>query len=135
MDENDSQLLGQLRHLTVCQVADGLGPPCPVETTIRPLDPHFRICGPALTVECPHGDNLTVHHALHLARAGDVLVIGGSSNCDAAMWGELMSISAHSKGLLGTIVDGAARDPIEIQSFGYPVFCRSIHPGRAAKET
>jgi 4-hydroxy-4-methyl-2-oxoglutarate aldolase len=88
-----------------------------------------------LTVECAPGDNLTVHHALHLAQPGDVLIVGSSPNCEVALWGELMSISAQSKRLAGTIIDGPVRDPLEIRALGYPVFCRDINPRRAAKET
>jgi 4-hydroxy-4-methyl-2-oxoglutarate aldolase len=46
-----------------------------------------------------------------------------------------MSMSAQSKGLAGTIIDGPVRDPMEIQTLGYPVFCRGITPYRAAKES
>ena len=134
MDEEQRRSIAELRQFTVCQLIDGLGSSCLVETSIRPIDPRFRICGPALTVECAPEDNLTVHHALHLAQPGDVLVVGGSPNCGVALWGELMSISAQSKGLAGTIIDGPVRDPLEIRSVGYPVFCRDINPCRAAKE-
>ncbi len=130
-----SDAIAELRQFTVCQLSDALGPSCSIETSILPIDPQFRICGPALTVECAPGDNLTVHHALHLAHPGDVLIVGGSPNCDGALWGELMSISAQSKGVAGTIVDGAVRDPLEIRTLGYPVFCRHFNPRRATKET
>jgi 4-hydroxy-4-methyl-2-oxoglutarate aldolase len=134
MDEEQRRSIAELRQFTVCQLTDALGCSCSVETTIRPIDPHFRICGPALTVDCAPGDNLTVHHALHLAQPGDVLIVGGSPNCGVALWGELMSISAQAKGLAGTIIDGPVRDPLEIRALGYPVFCRDINPCRAPKE-
>ena len=129
-----SDAIAELRQFTVCQLSDALGPSCSIETSIIPIDPQFRICGPALTVECAPGDNLTVHHALHLAQPGDVLIVGGSPNCDGALWGELMSISAQSKGVAGTIVDGPVRDPLEIRTLGYPVFCRRFNPRRATKQ-
>jgi 4-hydroxy-4-methyl-2-oxoglutarate aldolase len=135
MDKEQGRSIAELRQFTVCQLADALGASCSVETAILPIDPHFRICGPALTVECALGDNLTVHHALHLAQPGDVLIVGGSPNSDGALWGELMSISAQSKGLAGTIIDGPVRDPLEIRMLGYPVFCRHVNPRRATKET
>ncbi len=134
MDEENRRLIPELQRFSVCNVADALGPSCPIETSIRPLDPRFRICGFAFTVECVPGDNLTLHHALHISRAGDVLVVGGSVNCDVALWGELMSTSAQSRGLMGTIVDGPVRDPLEISALGYPVFSRAVQPRRAAKE-
>ncbi len=135
MDKEQGRSIAELRQFTVCQLADALGASYSVETAILPIDPHFRICGPALTVECALGDNLTVHHALHLAQPGDVLIVGGSPNSDGALWGELMSISAQSKGVAGTIIDGPVRDPLEIRMLGYPVFCRHFNPRRATKET
>lgn len=135
MDKEQQRSIAELRKFTVCQLADALGPSYSVETSILPIASHFRICGPALTVECASGDNLTVHHALHLAQPGDVLLVGGSPDSDGALWGELMSISAQAKGLAGTIVDGPVRDPVEIRELGYPVFCRHFNPRRAAKET
>jgi 4-hydroxy-4-methyl-2-oxoglutarate aldolase len=135
MDEAQRRSIEELRQFSVCQLSDALGSSCPVETSLPPIDLHFRICGPALTVECAPGDNLTVHHALHLAQPGDVLVVAGSPNCDGALWGELMSISAQAKGLAGTIIDGPVRDPLEIRTLAYPVFCRQFNPRRAPKET
>lgn len=135
MDKEQQRSIAELRKFTVCQLADALGPSYSVETSILPIASRFRICGPALTVECASGDNLTVHHALHLAQPGDVLLVGGSPDSDGALWGELMSISAQAKGLAGTIVDGPVRDPVEIRELGYPVFCRHFNPRRAAKET
>jgi 4-hydroxy-4-methyl-2-oxoglutarate aldolase len=134
MDEEQRRAIAELQQFSVCQIADALGPSCSIETSILPIDLHFRICGPALTVKCAPGDNLTVHHALHLAQPGDVLIVEGSPNCDGALWGELMSISAQSKALSGTIIDGPVRDPLEIRTLGYPVFCRHFNPRRAPKE-
>ncbi len=134
MDNEQRLSIAELRKFSVCQLTDGLEGSCPVETVIRPIATTFRICGPAFTVECAPGDNLTVHHALHLAEPGDVLIVSGS-NCDVALWGELMSLSAQTKGLAGTIIDGPVRDPLEIRTLGYPVFSRNITPSRAAKKS
>jgi 4-hydroxy-4-methyl-2-oxoglutarate aldolase len=135
MDKEQGSDITELRQFSVCQLSDALAESCSVETSIRPISPHFRICGPAFTVECAPGDNLTIHHALHLAQPGDVIIVGNLPNCEVALWGELMSISAQSRGLAGTIVDGPVRDPLEIQALGYPVFCRDFTPCRAMKET
>jgi len=126
------ELLQKLAVVSVCQIADAVGKELAIDTTIRPLQPSFRICAPAYTVRCPPNDNLTLHHALHAAKRGQVLVVEGGGG-DAALWGELMSISAQVKGLDGTIIDGAARDPMEIGTLNYPVFAKSICPRRASK--
>ena len=87
-----------------------------------------------MTVFCPIDDNLTLHHALQLARPGEVLVVSGGRHYSAVLWGELMSTSARARGLAGTIIDGAARDLLELKAIGYPVFARAIMPRRANKE-
>jgi len=131
---NNVELLQQLGQISVCQIADAVGSSLALDTQIRPLETSFRICAPAYTVVCPPDDNLTLHHALHLATPGQVLVVSGSGGGTAALWGELMSISAQARGLSGTIIDGPARDPLEIAALKYPVFARLIHPRRASKE-
>ena len=129
-----SELLDRLQDISVCQVMDALGPSCPLETSLPPVDPRFRICGPATTVLCAENDNLTLHHALHLAQPGEVLVVECGGSTGTAFWGELMSLSAKSRGLRGTITDGAVRDHIQIQQIGYPVFARTLNPRRTGKE-
>ena len=129
-----SDAIAELRRFTVCQLADAMGSSCSVETGLFPVDHNFRICGRAVTVECAPGDNLTLHHALHLAQPGDVLIVGGSPKGDRALWGELMSLSAQSRGVAGTIIDGPIRDAREIRTLAYPVFCRGFDARRATKE-
>jgi 4-hydroxy-4-methyl-2-oxoglutarate aldolase len=120
--ETTAVQLDQLKQFSVCQVSDALGPDCVVETALNPLDSKSQICGRAFTVKCEPDDNLTLHHALHLAEPGDVLVVESGIGCRSALWGELMSISAASRGLAGTVIDGAARDRLKVQQIGYPVF-------------
>lgn len=127
----DPQLMRALEPISVCQLADGLGPSCQIETGIRPIDPAFHVCGTAVTALCHPGENLTLHQALHGARPGDVLVVSGSH--DRGLWGELMSLCAQTHGLKGTLIDGAARDPQEIKAMQYPVFSRHINPSKAHK--
>ena len=134
MKSNGSELLERLRGFGVSQISDALGPLHPVESRIRPLDPTFRICGSARTALCEPDDNLAVLYALEEAQKGDVLVISCSPHDNSAVWGELLSLEARSKGLAGTIVDGAVRDLSEFAAIGYPVFSRCNHARRARKE-
>jgi 4-hydroxy-4-methyl-2-oxoglutarate aldolase len=134
MSTQSLSLLEQLATVSLCQIADACGASVMLDTALQPLDRSFRVCGPAYTVVCPADDNLTLHHALHLASPGQILVVSGSGGNKAALWGELMSISAQARGLKGTIIDGPARDPQEIAALKYPVFARSIRARRASKE-
>jgi len=117
-----------------CQIADALGVSCAVETAIFPIDPYFRICGPAFYGRMrvrrqPDGPPCIAPCSTW--RRSDC---GRSHNCDGALWGELMSISAQSRGVVGTIIDGPVRDPLEIRTLGYPVFCRHSTPAARQKK-
>lgn len=48
------------------------------------------LCGTAITVRVPPGDNLMVHKAIELARAGDVIVVDASGDLTNAIVGERM---------------------------------------------
>ena len=134
MKNKEGELLEQLRGFSVSRISDALGPLHPVESRIRPVDPMFRICGSARTALCEPDDNLAVLYALAEAQKGEVLVISCSPRDNSAVWGELSSLAALSKGLAGTIVDGAVRDVSEFAAIGYPVFSRCNNARRARKD-
>ena len=99
---------------------------------IRPLFPHARAAGYALTVQTvpaveiapaePYKGELAAVDAL---RPFDVMVV---SSCDWSFWGELLSTAARYRGSRGIIIDGYTRDTAAITEMGFPTFCRGIHP-------
>jgi 4-hydroxy-4-methyl-2-oxoglutarate aldolase len=99
----------------------GLMPPA-----IKPVSPSFRVCGPAVTVHSPGGDNLWLHRAIYVARPGDVLVVHVSGAYDFGYWGEIMSCAAKTRGLAGLVIDGCVRDGAILADFGLPVFARGL---------
>ncbi|NND05168.1 MAG: RraA family protein [Saprospiraceae bacterium] len=62
------------------------------------------------------------------APAGSVLVYVLEDGLEIAGIGNLMATTAHTRGLEGTVIDGAARDVTEIRKIGFPVFARTISP-------
>lgn len=95
-------------------------------SAIKPVAPGFRICGPAVTVQSPGGDNLWLHRALYLAQPGDVLVVHVSGEHDFGYWGEIMSVAANARQLGGLVIDGCVRDGGILADFGFPVFARGL---------
>jgi len=93
---------------------------------IKPVAPAFRICGPAVTVHSPGGDNLWLHRAIYVAQPGDVLVVHVSDVHDFGYWGEIMSCAAHARGLAGLVIDGCVRDGAILADAGFPVFARGL---------
>lgn len=100
---------------------------------IKPLDPLRRLAGPALTVDAKPGDNLVIHHALTLARPGDVLVVDAKGYAEAGPWGDIMTLAAQKIGIAGLVIDGAVRDGDSILEMGFPVFCRGLSIRAAQK--
>ncbi len=95
-------------------------------SAIKPVAPSFRICGPAVTVHSPGGDNLWLHRAIYVAQPGDVLVVHVSGEYDFGYWGEIMSCAAKTRGLAGLVIDGCVRDGAILADFGLPVFSRGL---------
>jgi len=105
-----------------------------VDPAIRPAWPGARLCGVALTLECPPSDNLMLHHAVAAAPPGVVLVgkIGGYMVTGA--WGEILTVAAQSRGIAGLAVDGAVRDIEAIRQLEFPIFSRGLAIGACTKE-
>jgi len=95
-------------------------------TAIKPVAPHHRICGPAVTVHSPGGDNLWLHRAIYVAQPGDVLVVHVSGVFDYGYWGEIMSSAAQARGLAGLVIDGCVRDGQVLRESTLPVFARGL---------
>jgi 4-hydroxy-4-methyl-2-oxoglutarate aldolase len=105
-----------------------------VDPAIRPAWPRAKLCGTALTVECPPGDNLMLHQAVARATPGVIIVgnLGGYLRTGA--WGEILTVAAKAKGVAGLVVDGAVRDISAIEELGFPIFSRGLAIGSCTKE-
>lgn len=93
---------------------------------IKPIAPGFRLCGPAVTVHAPGGDNLWLHRAIYAAQPGDVLVVSVSDTFEHGYWGEVMSTASQVRGLAGVVIDGYVRDGVLLEELGFPVFARGL---------
>lgn len=95
-------------------------------SAIKPVAPSFSVCGPAITVHSPAGDNLWLHRAIYVAQPGDVLVVHVSDGYDWGYWGEIMSAAAQTRKLGGMVIDGCVRDGAVLVDFGFPIFARGL---------
>ncbi len=94
---------------------------------IKPLDPRFRLAGRAFTIlygpaGSPPG---TVGDYIDDVEPGGVVVLDNGGRENATVWGDILTMVAHSRGLAGTVIDGACRDVALALQFGYPIFSRS----------
>lgn len=95
-------------------------------SAIKPVSPSMRLCGPAVTVHSPAGDNLWIHRALYVAQPGDILVVYASGGYEYGYWGEIMSAAAKARHLGGLVIDACVRDGAILGQFGFPVFSRGL---------
>ncbi|OLL31004.1 4-hydroxy-4-methyl-2-oxoglutarate aldolase [Burkholderia sp. SRS-W-2-2016] len=114
------------RALPAATLHEAAGKTGALPPAIKPVAPGFRICGPALTVHSPGGDNLWLHRALDLAQPGDVLVVHTSGVYEHGYWGEIMTTAAKCAGLAGLVIDGCVRDGDLLEQIGFPVFARGL---------
>lgn len=100
---------------------------------IKALRPHMKFAGTAFTVEVRPGDNLMIHAAMAMAKPGDVLVVDGKADQTAALMGTIMMTACKQLGIAAVVLDGAARDSLEIEEMDFPVFSVGTNPNGPTK--
>jgi regulator of RNase E activity RraA len=128
-----AEIVTQAARFQPAILADVAGRRGALHGRIRPLHPSMTLAGPAFTVEVRPGDNLMIHAAMSLARPGDVLVIDGKGDLGSALMGTIMMTACKQLGLAGVVIDGAARDSLEIIEMAYPVFAAGTNPNGPTK--
>lgn len=105
-----------------------------MEHGMRPLDPSFTLVGRAYTLlaaavyELPEDPYVRELQAVDALAEGDVVVATTNGSNDGALWGELLSTAADSRGARGGVVDGLTRDSRDIVEMDFPVFARGYSP-------
>jgi 4-hydroxy-4-methyl-2-oxoglutarate aldolase len=115
--------LDRARGLGAATLHEAAGKIGALPSAIRPVDPSWRIAGPATPVRSPSGDNLALLRAIGEAEAGAVLVVAtGDTEPEWGYWGEIMSTAALAAGLEGVVLQGGSRDHATLPDIGFPVF-------------
>ncbi|MFH9584483.1 RraA family protein [Streptomyces luteogriseus] len=121
-------------NIPTTTLADILGHEQVMDISIRPLWPSMpRIAGPAFTVQCPPGDNLMLHAAIHRAAPGSVIVVE-SGDVDFALAGGNVCAVAQRRGVVAFVADGVIRDIDEVREARFPVHARGVVPIPGSKK-
>lgn len=121
------ELVQRLTEYAPPDLSDAMESAHTLSARIRPLYPGVRrFGGPAVTVATPRGAFNIIKFAMEQTRAGDVMVINAMGIEAFAFWGSNVTHGMRRRGLVGAIIDGAARDPEEIEDLEFPVFSRSL---------
>jgi RraA family protein len=131
------ELLAALAAQAASNLSDVMARANTASSALRPRHRGDKLCGPALTVRVPQGDNLMIHKAIDLAQRGEVIVVDGGGFTEVALVGDIMTAYAASRGVAGFVIDGAIRDVDDIAARPLPVYSRGVtargptreHPG------
>lgn len=95
---------------------------------IKPLDRSFRITGRAYTVRTIPVEmgvkGTSVGDYIDDVPPGDVVVLDNGGKLDATVWGDILTIMAHRRGVGGTVIHGVCRDTPRALELNYPIFSR-----------
>jgi 4-hydroxy-4-methyl-2-oxoglutarate aldolase len=130
MSDGNVEAFGRLGTTPVSDALDRLGivGQC---FGIKPLDRSFRLCGRAYTVRTipvPAGTKgASVGEYIDDVPAGEVVVLDNEGKPDATVWGDILTIMAHRRGLGGTVIHGVCRDSARSLELSYPIFSRGTY--------
>lgn len=123
----DSAIVEQYNQLDVSTVYEAQGKIGLASHELKSISQGSTLCGPAVTVVCPAGDNLMIHAAIEVCQPGDVLVITTIGESIAGMIGELIVTALMKRNVRGVIIDAGIRDVAKLREFGFPVWSRAIY--------
>ncbi len=110
---------------TVSDALDTLGIPGQC-LGVKPLNPDFRLCGPAFTLEYElisgASENSTVGDYIDDVEPGHIVLIANYGRLDCTVWGDILTMVAAQRGVGGTVIDGVCRDSKASRDYNYPVF-------------
>jgi 4-hydroxy-4-methyl-2-oxoglutarate aldolase len=94
---------------------------------VRPIDPSSSLCGPAFTVSYRAVEAVgeTVGDYIDDIPPGSVVVIDNQGRTDCTVWGDILTETAHARGIAGSVLDGVCRDAQASVTLGYPIYARA----------
>lgn len=122
------EVVRRLAALPTANIGDAMERLGALDSRIQAIWPGATVAGPAFTVWTRAGDNAAIHQALRIAEPGDVIVVNGQADESRALLGELIGGRAAAAGIVGFVLDGAARDAADLGHIGMPVFARACTP-------
>lgn len=87
-----------------------------------------HLVGRAYCARVVAGDSGSLHQALQDILPGSILVVDAGGFTDRAVWGEVLTVAAQRRGVVGAVIDGAIRDVAAIRRRGFPIFSTAVSP-------
>ena len=111
----DPEIVEQFKSIPASNTADVMGRSCAMNPRIHLVSkPKAQMmAGPAYTVKCRAGDNLTLHAALNFCQEGDVLVVSNGFHLTRAR----MLAERFGYGEVSTLAAPTSHIPSRIQMY------------------
>lgn len=135
IDRADPAVIDGLGTAGTATVHEAIGRVGYAGSDLRPIQQDVRIAGSAITVLSHPGDNMMIHAAVEVCRAGDVLVVVNTAPSTHGMFGELLATSLQARGVRGLVIDAGVRDTSELRAMGFPVWSRHVSCQGTVKNT
>lgn len=119
------ELIKKMDTASVSDAMDKLGIPSGL-LGIQAVVEGKKICGEAFTVHyIPCGiEKGNVGDFIDDVKPGQVVVIDNSGRNYCTVWGDIMTYTAKTKGIEGTVIDGVCRDVNGIKELGYGIYTK-----------
>ena len=115
-------------------IHEAMGRKGALPAVIKPINPAWKICGPAFTVVAKAMNNINIHRAIYQAKPGDILVVDCGGGYEAGYFGEIMAHACQARKLGGLVIDACVRDADLLEEIGFPVFARGLAIQGTTKE-
>ena len=122
------ELISEMKKMGTASISDAmdkLGIHCGL-LGIQAVVEGNKICGEAFTVHyIPCGmDKGNVGDFIDNVEPGQVVVIDNGGRTYCTVWGDIMTYTAKTRGIEGTLIDGVCRDVNGIKELGYGIYTK-----------